>query len=178
MCMRSGPVEQLSYRDSGAPCRRRHSYSGISTLRFPLVFVLSRFLVFVPSSALRVIVVIGIFSVVRAFCRYQYRLRCSCVLSLSFVLCVSFACLDSWFVFRGLRSYIGPTGAEDTACLRASVLSFFRVSFPLRCGSFRGLVVRLFSFRVGVCVWNVPLSLYRSVVVLLCSFVPRHSSCS
>ena len=77
MCIRSGPVGQVSYRDSGAPCRRRHSYSGISTLRFPLVFVAAHCLVSVLSSVLRVIVVFGIFFVVRAFSHYRYRLRCS-----------------------------------------------------------------------------------------------------
>ena len=68
MVIRSGPEGQVSYRDSGAPCRRRHSYLGISTLRFSLVFVVARSLGFVPSSAFCVIVVFGIFSVVRAFC--------------------------------------------------------------------------------------------------------------
>ena len=68
MCIRSGLVGQVSYRDPGATCRRRHSYSGISTLRFPLVFVVARCLAFVPSSALRVIVVFGIVSVVRVRC--------------------------------------------------------------------------------------------------------------
>ena len=53
MCIRSGPVGQVPYRDSGAPCRRRHSYSVISTLRFPLVFFVAHFLVSVASSAWR-----------------------------------------------------------------------------------------------------------------------------
>ena len=65
VCIRSGPVGQVSYRESEAPCRRRHSYSGISTLHFSLVFFVARCLVFVLSSAFRVIVVFGILSVVR-----------------------------------------------------------------------------------------------------------------
>ena len=40
-----------------------------------------------------------------------------------------------------------------------------RVSLPLRYGSFRSIFVRLSSLRVSVYVWNVPLSLYRFVVV-------------
>ena len=127
MCIRSDIVGQVSYRDSGAPCRRRHLYSGISTLLFPLVFVVARCLVFVPSSALRVIVVFGIFSVVRGFCRYR-----SCCVSLSFV-------GIRWFVFRGLRSYIVPSRAEDNNRLRASFRSFFLVSLHLRCRSFRSI---------------------------------------
>ena len=74
MSVRSGSVGQVSYRDSGVPCRRRHPYSGIPTLRFPLVFVVARCLVFVPSSAVRVSVMFGIPSFFRVRC-YRYRLR-------------------------------------------------------------------------------------------------------
>ena len=63
MCIRSGLVGQVSYRDSGVSCRRRHSYSGISMLRIPLVFVVAHCLVSVLSSVLRVIFVFGIPSV-------------------------------------------------------------------------------------------------------------------
>ena len=55
----------------------------------------------------------------------------------------------------------------------------FVLVFP--CVAVRGIVVRLFSLYVGVCVWHVPLSFCRSVVVLLCSFglrcpsVPRRA---
>ena len=67
MCIRCGPVEQVSYHDSGAPCRRRHSCSEIYTLRFSLVFVvaLPRF----PS----------LFHVARDR-RVLYLLHCSCSL--------------------------------------------------------------------------------------------------
>ena len=69
MCIRSGPVGQVSYRDSGAPYRRRHSYSVISTLRFPLVFVAAHCFSSAPSSAMRMFVVFRIlFVVVRARC--------------------------------------------------------------------------------------------------------------
>ena len=68
MCIRSSPVGKVSYHDSEAPRRRRHAYSGISTLDFSLVFVVVRCLVFVSSSALRAIVVFGVFSFVRVRC--------------------------------------------------------------------------------------------------------------
>ena len=58
MCIRSGPVGRVSYRDSG-----------ISTLRFPLVFVVAHCFVSAPSSAIRMLVVFRIlFVVVRARC--------------------------------------------------------------------------------------------------------------
>ena len=187
--IRSGPVGHVSYRDLGAPCHRRHSYSVVSTLRFSLVFFVARSLVFVPSSALRVIVVSGTVSVVRVPCTLVvfgsvsvrviafrcYRsggVRCPLV------------CRNSLVRVRALRSYIVPSRAEDNTRLCALFRSFFLVRLPLRCGSLHGIVVRLFSLRAAVCVWNVPSSLYRSAVVLLrsfglrCSTVPRHSSCS
>ena len=69
-----------------------------------------------------------------------------------------------------LRSYIVQSRAEDNTRLRVLLRSFIRVSLPLRYVSFRSIVVRLFSLRVGVYVWNDPLSLYRFVVVLLRPF--------
>ena len=75
MCIRSGPVGQVSYRDSGAPYRRRHSYSGISTLRFPLVFVVARCFVSVPSPTMRMFVLVVSLSFF--VCRVSFVLGCA-----------------------------------------------------------------------------------------------------
>ena len=150
----------MAYRDSEAPCRRRHSYSGIPTLRFPLVFVVARSLVSVPSAALHLIVVFGIFSVVRAFFRYL-----PCCVSLSVV-------VIRWFVFRGLRSYIVPSRAEDNGRLPASFCSFFRFSLHLSCGSFRG-IRRSFVFtscrRLRVERSVIAVSFRRGLALFVCS---------
>ena len=221
-CIRSGTVGQVSYRDSGVPCRRRHSYSGISTLRFPLIFVDAQCLILVLSSVLRVIVVFGIFFVVRVRC-YRYRfLLFAFVVSFSVRVVWLFRFVVRWFVFFVSLSVSSPFLAfvvsssfpllgsfvfgcavssfvRYRACFGVSSLSFgrcplplrfrislvrvrasrsfVRVSLPLRYRSFR-----LSSLRVVVYVWNVPLSLYRFVVVLhrsfgLCSsLVPRYST--
>ena len=131
--------------------------------------------------------------------RVRYLLRCSCVLPLSisspmlafvvgcavspFVRYYACSCVSSLaVVFRGSHLYIVTSRAEDNLVHVRCCVTFFRVSLPLRCGSFRGIVVRLLSSRVGVCVRNVPLLLYRSVLVLLRSFgcvdtlVPRYAA--
>ena len=148
-------------------------------MRFPLVSV--------PSSALLVIAVFGIVSVVRVRCTHVVFGRVSVNAFSRFVLIVrvisflryrsggvrcTFFCRDSLVRVTALRSYIVPSRMEDKTRLRALLRSFFRVSLPLRYGSFRGIFI---------CVWTFRYRFYRSIVVLLCSFglsyssVPRHS---
>ena len=115
MCIRSGSVGQVSYRDSRVPCRRRHSYSGISPLRFPFVFLVACCLVFILSSALRVSFMFGNLSVVRC---YRYRLRCSCSSCRYLLRCVA----PSFLVAPFLRS-----------CVIVIVLAFRRSLVRVRC---------------------------------------------
>ena len=95
-------------------------------------------------------------------------------MSLTFVLCDAFVGTRSFVVIFGPcfegRIRISYRVLRKINSFKCVVRSLFLVSLLLRFGSFRGIVVRLFSFRAGVCVWNVPLSLYRFVVVLPRSF--------
>ena len=166
--MHCGSIGQVSYRDSHAPRRRKHAYSGISTLDFSLVLFVVRCLVFVSSSprdhrrVRRVRCSCPLFAssfLVAAFLR-------SCHMSLSRVLFERrnpFSFLVARFVVGGMRSYIVGDRAQDN--VRLSALEHVVLSY--RCDSFSIIVVRFFSIRVSVCVWNGSLSFYRFIVSLV-----------
>ena len=94
--------------------------------------------------------------IVRVLAYRRYRSGC--------VRCL-FVFVFRWFMFdRCVRVSYRAVRKITLVYVRCCVISHWRY------GSIRSIVVRLFSVRVGVCLWDVPLSLYRSVVILLRSF--------